>query len=278
MGDGNLEGLEGARGLWILLGSLAAIAVTALGVTLLFSSDGHTASAASAIPPPVTVVVTVPPPAPVTEKPKAPPPKKRKQKAAERRFRRNDAAQTVPSNVSSFYPIYEVAQKTYGVSWLLLASIHKQETAFSTSKDTYFGLNFANCCAGPMQFNVTNGPISTWQRFGNAYRYGKRPAQYGHRTPDHPSVYDDFDSIMAAAFLLRTSGAQGGLDGAAWRAAYDYYGHDLTGVDYANHVLARAIGWAKGGFCVNCEADPNLVARVNAAYGAPLVAAAQARR
>jgi hypothetical protein len=80
---------------------------------------------------------------------------------------------------------------------------------------------------------------------------------------------------MAGAALLRTSGANGNLDASAWRAAYDYYGHDLTGVDYADHVLARAIGWAQHGFCINCEADPRLVAAVDAAYGAPVRGAAR---
>ncbi len=35
-------------------------------------------------------------------------------------------------------------------------------------------------------------------------------------------------------------------------AAYDYYGHDATGVSYADQVLARAIGWSQHGFCINC--------------------------
>ena len=59
--------------------------------------------------------------------------------------------------MEGFYPIYATAQRTFGVNWLLLASIHMQETAFSTAPSTYHGLNFADCCGGPMQFNVTNG-------------------------------------------------------------------------------------------------------------------------
>ena len=34
------------------------------------------------------------------------------------------------------------------------------------------------------------------------------------------------------AHLLKTHGAGARLDGTAWLAAYDYYGHDLTGVAY----------------------------------------------
>ena len=59
--------------------------------------------------------------------------------------------------MEGFYPIYATAQSTFGVNWLLIASIHKQESAFSTAPTTYHGLNFAGCCGGPMQFNVTNG-------------------------------------------------------------------------------------------------------------------------
>jgi hypothetical protein len=174
--------------------------------------------------------------------------------------------------MEGFYPIYAVAQSTFGVNWLLIASIHMQESAFSTARDTYHGLNFAGCCGGPMQFNVTNGPVSTWQLVSNSYIYGRRPASYDHVTAKHPSIYDDFDSIMAAAHLLSADGAEFALDGPAWAAAYDYYGHDATGVTYADQVLARAIGWSQHGFCINCGVEPALIEAVHAAYGAPVLA------
>ena len=66
------------------------------------------------------------------------------------------------------------------------------------------------------------------------------------------------------------------LDGSAWDAAYDYYGHDTTGVAYADRVLARAIGWSQHGFCINCGVSASLVAAVHAAYGAPVQAALEA--
>jgi hypothetical protein len=179
--------------------------------------------------------------------------------------------------MQGFYPIYAVAQKTFGVNWLLIASIHRQETAFSTATTTYQGLNFAGCCGGPMQFNVKNGgppgeSDSTWALVSDSYRYGQRPASYDHMTAKHPSIYDDFDAIMAAAHLLSADGADGELNGAAWDAAYDYYGHDLTGVTYADQVLARAIGWSQHGFCINCGLEIAMVQAVNAAYGAPVAA------
>jgi hypothetical protein len=174
---------------------------------------------------------------------------------------------TATPSIEAFYPIYATAQKTVSVNWLLIASIHEQETAFSTDPTTYRGLNFAGCCAGPMQFNVTNGPVSTWELARNAYRLGERPPAYAHRTATHPSIYNDFDSIMAAAWLLSSDGAGLALDDAAWIAAFDYYGHDAAGVRYADVVLARAIGWSQHGFCPGCEVKPALVRAVHEAYG-----------
>ncbi len=106
-----------------------------------------------------------------------------------------------------------------------------------------------------------------------AYRYGRRPAAYDHQTAKHPSLYDDYDAIMAAAWLLSSDGARSALNDSAWWAAYDYYGHDEAGVTYADQVLARAIGWSQHGFCINCGDDPSLVEAVHAAYGAPVLEA-----
>jgi hypothetical protein len=179
--------------------------------------------------------------------------------------------------VQAFYPLYAGAQRTFGVDWLLLASIHMQESAFSTAAGTYTGLNFAHCCGGPMQFNVTNGPTTTWDLVSGSYLYARRPATYDHMTTVHPSIYDDFDAIMAAGHLLAADGAGMNLDGSAWVAAYDYYGHDATGVLYADQVLARAIGWSQHGFCINCSVRPDLLQAVHAAYGAPVLAALEAQ-
>jgi hypothetical protein len=161
--------------------------------------------------------------------------------------------------MAGFYPIYATAQRAFGVNWLLIASIHRQESAFSTSPGIYNGLNFAGCCGGPMQFNVTNRPVTTWSQVSDSYRDGVRPAKYDHMTARHPSIYDDFDSIMAAAHLLSADGAGPSLDGLAWNAAYDYYGHDATGITYADQVLARAIAWSQHGFCINCGTPQQMV-------------------
>lgn len=182
---------------------------------------------------------------------------------------RETARKRVPAKTGKgFLPLYREAERVFGVNWRLIASIHRQETAFSTAPGTYRGLNAFGCCAGPMQFNVTNGPVSTWELYREAFRAGRRPENYPHRTSSHPSIYDDFDAIMAAGSLLRDSGAGPSLDSGAWWAAYSYYGHDLFGVTYASEVLARAVGWQRDGFCLNCGLDEGLVAEFDIAYGA----------
>jgi len=212
-----------------------------------------------------------------------------RKRAAERRPRRGGAdyyrrtaRKEVPAKIGkSFLPLYREAGRVFGVNWRLIASIHRQETAFSTEPSTYRGLNAFGCCAGPMQFNVKNGPPSTWESYRNAYRAGKRPKRYPHPTRSHPSVYDDFDAIMAAGSLLSDSGAGRSLDRSAWRAAYSYYGHDLFGVTYASEVLARAVAWQRDGFCLNCALDDGLVAELDGAYGASVrrqLLAAERRR
>jgi hypothetical protein len=193
------------------------------------------------------------------------------QRAEEQSF--VDSTQTRISRgwMEGFYPIYAVAQRTFGVNWLLIASIHRQESAFSTAPGIYHGLNFAGCCGGPMQFNVTDGPVSTWDLVADSYEYGERPAHYDHMTSTHPSIYDDFDAIMAAAHLLSSDGAEYALNESAWDAAYDYYGHDAAGVTYADQVLARAISWSQHGFCINCGLEPAMVEAVQAAYSPPVL-------
>jgi hypothetical protein len=273
------------RGHWLLAGTIATVGVAALVAVLtgLVGRDSPTVD-----PPPVLVVAATPSPS---------------QAQASAAAARTDASGRGESIVASpparqtrsfasyysplqvhiskrwmegFYPIYSVAQGTFGVNWLLIASIHRQESAFSTAPGTYHGLNFAGCCGGPMQFNVRNGGAgspSTWSLVSDSYVYGSRPSAYDHRTLAHPSIYDDFDAIMAAAHLLSADGAGTGLEGAAWNAAYDYYGHDAAGVTYADQVLARAIGWSQHNFCINCGLEGAMVMAVHAAYGAPVLAA-----
>jgi hypothetical protein len=303
--EGQLPSPPSERRAWLLAAVLLALGVAVL-VAVLAGVVGSTSSqVASVDPPAVPAVVATPSPGAVASGAVSPAGSSDasaapSRTAAKRASRARHGHKSTPSIVArpssveqhrdltrfedltathistawmqGFYPIYAAAQSTFGVNWLLVASIHKQESAFSTDPTTYHGLNFAGCCGGPMQFNVTNGPVSTWQLVSDSYSYGKRPAAYDHETPSHPSLYDDFDAIMAGAHLLSSDGAGYALDDTAWDAAYDYYGHDATGVTYADQVLARAIGWSQHGFCINCGLETALVSAVHEAYGAPVLA------
>ena len=279
--DANLPAPPSERRAWLLACSIGALGL-AVFLAVLTGVVGQTSTIP---PPPVPLVAATPTP---SDRPPASAlagsQGASRQAIAERQAagRRGYAAAhsvaapsvRIPTHwIEGFYPIYATAQGTFGVDWLLLASIHMQESAFSTAPGTYRGLNFAHCCGGPMQFNVTNGRVTTWDLVSNSYLYGRRPSRYDHMTSVHPSIYDDFDSIMAAAHLLSADGAGLALDGSAWNAAYDYYGHDATGVAYADQVLARAIGWSQHGFCINCGVAPAMIEAVHAAYGAPVLAA-----
>jgi hypothetical protein len=243
-----------------LIAGLVFVAGVALLVYALTASGGRGSrvSAADAVTPaggqPALTVVGGPQPAVEEPAQQAPAPRPRRA--------------TWDQWTHMFRPLYRSGDRAFGVSWLLLAAVHKQETGFSTAEGTYRGLNFAGCCAGPMQFNVTNGRTSTWDRFAHAFRAAPRPASYPHVAISHPSVYDDFDAMMAAARLLSHSGATRALDGRAWQAAFDYYGHDAFGVSYADVVVARARNWASNGFAALSEPSPQAVASVHADYGA----------
>ncbi len=308
--DAQVPSPPSERGPWLLALALAALGVGALLAVLTGMLGSRTQAVPTAAPPPVLVAAATPTPGAAasasvlagttgaqtaTAGPVASTsgtgrgrrshgavivaqPSSAQQRLAVRRLTGQTETEIPARWMEGFYPIYAVAQHTFAVNWLLIASIHKQESAFSTDPTTYHGLNFAGCCGGPMQFNVMNGSRrgtgsgSTWDLVSSSYIYGRRPASYDHMAAKHPSIYDDFDAIMAAAHLLSADGAEYALDGAAWVAAYDYYGHDATGVSYADQVLARAIGWSQHGFCINCGVNQALAAAVHAAYGAPVLA------
>jgi len=83
------------------------------------------------------------------------------------------------------------------LAWTVLAGIGKVESNHgrSTLPGVHSGLNTAGvgCCAGPMQFNLTNGPPSTWDAYGRS-----------------GNPYDPADAIPAAARKLCADGARGG--------------------------------------------------------------------
>ena len=100
----------------------------------------------------------------------------------------------------------------------------------STAPGVQTGVNAFGCCAGPMQFNLTNGPPSTWQ----TYRVDGDGD--GDRDP-----YDPADAIASAARYLRVL-----LDGARGDIARAVFGYNHSPA-YVEDVLARARAYSERG-------------------------------
>jgi Transglycosylase SLT domain len=130
----------------------------------------------------------------------------------------------IPAN---YLALYRASARTCpGLSWGVLAGIGKVESDHgrSSAPGVRSGVNAFGCCAGPMQFNVRNGPPSTWDRYGRG-----------------GNVYDPRDAIPAAARLLCANGARGGRD---LRGAVYAYNHSGA---YVDQVLALAGSYTSGG-------------------------------
>ena len=94
---------------------------------------------------------------------------------------------------SDYLRIYRAAAASQHVSWRLLAAIGKNESDHGRSfaPGVHSGVNFANCCAGPMQMCTQSSCGKTWQAY----------AVDGDGDGSE-SVYDPADAIYAAAHLV----------------------------------------------------------------------------
>jgi hypothetical protein len=102
------------------------------------------------------------------------------------------AQRTIPA---AYMTLYRQAGAAAPVPWPLLAAIGAIESDHgrSTAPGIQSGVNAFGCCAGPMQFNLRNGPPSTWQNYrvdGDAD---------GDTDPYNPA-----DAIASAAHYLQT--------------------------------------------------------------------------
>jgi hypothetical protein len=138
------------------------------------------------------------------------------------------AAADIPAR---YLRLYRRAGARYRVPWPVLAAIGKVESDHGRARlpGVRSGLNryrdrqgrLRSCCAGPMQFNLTDGPRSTWQR-------------YGRGSPWRPE-----DAIPAAARKLAADGARRNLDRALFA-----YNHSRS---YVAKVKTLARRYATGG-------------------------------
>jgi hypothetical protein len=97
----------------------------------------------------------------------------------------------IPSRYLALY--ISAAHTCPALSWQLLAGIGKVETDHgrTNAPGVHSGVNNYGCCSGPMQFNIRNGPPSTWDTYGDG-------------NPTH--VYQPQHAIPAAANKLCTDG------------------------------------------------------------------------
>ena len=94
----------------------------------------------------------------------------------------------IPARYLGLY--IQAAHTCPALSWQLLAGIGKVETNHGRANlpGVKSGVNTYGCCAGPMQFNIRNGPPSTWTT----------------NAPPGSNVYNPADAIPAAAHKLCT--------------------------------------------------------------------------
>ena len=128
----------------------------------------------------------------------------------------------IPSN---YLALYQRAGQEYGVPWAVLAGIGEVETNHGRldAPGVSSGVNTYGCCAGPMQFNLHDGPPSTWDRYGiDGNGDGVR------------DIYDPQDAIPSAANYLKTLLRDaGGVVPAAVRG----YNHSWV-------YVGQVMGWA----------------------------------
>ena len=124
-----------------------------------------------------------------------------------------------------YFALYKLAKRRFDVPWLLVASVHYQETGFAKAPAS-----------------LAHEPA--WYRHKNAARELEvaRPASYPHHSERHPSIRDDFDVIMSIAAELRAAKARD-LGKSGVRAAAVRYGSDPQGRLSAAMVLERARAW-----------------------------------
>lgn len=122
-----------------------------------------------------------------------------------------------------YFALYKIAKRRFGVPWLLVASVHYQETGFEKA---------------PRELAHRRA----WQRHRFAARGAPRPARYPNRSKRHPSIRDDFDVVMAIAAELKAARARD-LGESALRAASARYGNEPQGRLSAAMVVERARAW-----------------------------------
>lgn len=140
-----------------------------------------------------------------------------------------------PTQVTGIPPeylaLYVRAAERHKIDWAVLAAIGSVETDHGRSRapGVHSGVNFAGCCAGPMQFS-----LQTWRAYGRG-----------------GDIYDPADAISGAARYLVASGAPRDYHRAvlAYNHAEWYYAAVMSrAAEYrAMAVAAPAVGQQQAG-------------------------------
>jgi hypothetical protein len=112
---------------------------------------------------------------------------------------------------SDYLRIYKAAGESQGISWRILAAIGKNESDHgrSTAPGVHSGLNYANCCAGPMQICKVDSCGKTWQAYavdvdgdGKWSVYNPEDAIYGaaHLVHDLYNIFGNHPALVLAAY------------------------------------------------------------------------------
>jgi hypothetical protein len=112
----------------------------------------------------------------------------------------------------AYLKLYRAAGRRYGIDWRLLAALGKNESDHGRARlpGVISGLNFANCCSGPMQICQVASCGEVWQAYR---RDGDGDGEI--------SIYDPADSIHAAAALVVDLRAMVGRNPRMVMAAYN---------------------------------------------------------
>jgi membrane-bound lytic murein transglycosylase B len=144
---------------------------------------------------------------------------------------------------SAYLRIYRAAGRARGIDWRILAAIGKNESDHGRSRaaGVASGLNYARCCAGPMQFCTVRSCGNTWKAYAvDGNDDGRR------------SVYDPADAIPAAAGLIAELQALVGTRTdfilASYNAgpAYVYKHHRLPPYPETRAYVRNALAYIRG--------------------------------
>jgi hypothetical protein len=146
----------------------------------------------------------------------------------------------IPSGYLGLY--IRAARTCPALSWQVLAGIGKVETNHgrTPAPGVHQGVNAFGCCAGPMQFNIRNGPPSTWDTWGDGTLAHVYQPQYAIPAAAHKLCADGLANphTVAADPCPQVAGT------AAQHQAIMAYNHACW---YAHQVLVLASRYTTSG-------------------------------